>query len=179
MAAGGTSSRGGVTHTILERERLSPDTVTLPQMLATAGYTTGIFGKWHLGDEEVYRPEHRGFDEVCIHGGGVPGGAECSALTDIFPTLAAWPARTLVHHVGRWAKGAATPPAMNPMKLLYWRQFGGGPDEETRRRMDPALFQWPPPGGLPRTSQPRGGPLTAAGHPGAVAMSTFRGPCQR
>ncbi len=39
-------------------------------LLAEAGYTTGIFGKWHLGDEAEYQPEARGFDEVFIHGGG-------------------------------------------------------------------------------------------------------------
>ena len=62
--------KSGVTHTVFERERLSLKTVTLPQMLNGAGYATGIFGKWHLGDEEAYRPENRGFDEVYIHGGG-------------------------------------------------------------------------------------------------------------
>ena len=39
-------------------------------MLKTAGYTTGIFGKWHLGDEAEYQPNRRGFDEVFIHGAG-------------------------------------------------------------------------------------------------------------
>ncbi len=62
--------KNGVTHTILERERMSLKTITLPQVLKTAGYTSGIFGKWHLGDEKAYRPESRGFDEVYIHGGG-------------------------------------------------------------------------------------------------------------
>lgn len=62
--------KNGVTHTILERERMSLDTITLPQVLKTAGYTTGIFGKWHLGDEEPYQPHRRGFDEVYIHGCG-------------------------------------------------------------------------------------------------------------
>jgi len=62
--------RGGVTHTILERERLRLDATTLPQVLKIAGYATGIFGKWHLGDEAAYRPEKRGFDEAFIHGGG-------------------------------------------------------------------------------------------------------------
>ena len=61
----------GVTHTIYERERLSLDTYTLPQMLKTAGYTTGIFGKWHLGDETGYLPAQRAFDEVYMHGGGI------------------------------------------------------------------------------------------------------------
>ncbi len=62
--------RNGVTHTILERERLAPGAVTLAETLRSAGYTTGIFGKWHLGDEPAYRPDKRGFDEVFIHGGG-------------------------------------------------------------------------------------------------------------
>ena len=63
--------RSGVTHTIFERERLALDAVTLPQLLRrTANYTTGIFGKWHLGDEDEYQPGRRGFDRVCIHGGG-------------------------------------------------------------------------------------------------------------
>lgn len=62
--------RNGVTHTIFERERLTLDAVTLPQLLKQAGYATGIFGKWHLGDEDEHQPGRRGFDEVFIHGGG-------------------------------------------------------------------------------------------------------------
>ena len=60
----------GVTHTILERERMKLGVPTLPEMLRNAGYTTGIFGKWHLGDQDPYRPDQRGFDEVFIHGAG-------------------------------------------------------------------------------------------------------------
>jgi arylsulfatase len=62
--------KNGVTHTILERERLALDATTIAQVLEGSGYATGIFGKWHLGDERVYRPDRRGFDEVFIHGGG-------------------------------------------------------------------------------------------------------------
>jgi predicted alpha-1,2-mannosidase len=62
--------KNGVTHTILERERLALDATTLAQILQSGGYTTGIFGKWHLGDEDEYQPQNRGFDEVYIHGGG-------------------------------------------------------------------------------------------------------------
>lgn len=85
--------KSGVTHTIFERERMSLNTVTLPQVLKTAGYTTGIFGKWHLGDEAEYRPESRGFDEVYIHGGGGIGqtySGSCGDVpgnTNINPTL--------------------------------------------------------------------------------------------
>ncbi len=60
----------GVTHTILERERLAPGATTLSETLQGAGYATGIFGKWHLGDETEYRPDRRGFGETFIHGAG-------------------------------------------------------------------------------------------------------------
>ena len=60
----------GVTHTILERERMSLEIPTMPEMLRDAGYTTGLFGKWHLGDQDPYRPDQRGFDEVFMHGAG-------------------------------------------------------------------------------------------------------------
>jgi arylsulfatase len=71
--------RNGVTHTILERERMSLETTTIFQVLQQAGYQTGIFGKWHLGDEEPYQPHNRGFDEVFIHGaGGIGQAYDCS-----------------------------------------------------------------------------------------------------
>ncbi|MHC4574961.1 MAG: arylsulfatase [Planctomycetota bacterium] len=71
--------RSGVTHTYRERERLSLDAVTIAQVLSKAGYKTGIFGKWHLGDEEPYQPHNRGFDEVFIHGaGGIGQSYKCS-----------------------------------------------------------------------------------------------------
>ena len=50
LMSGRHEFKNGVTHTILERERMSLKTYTLAQMLKSAGYTTGIFGKWHLGD---------------------------------------------------------------------------------------------------------------------------------
>jgi len=93
--------KNGVTHTILERERMTLKTYTLTQMLKSVGYTTGIFGKWHLGDEEAYRPESRGFDEVYIHGGGgigqtYPGTCgDAPGNSNINPAL--W-------HNGKWEK---------------------------------------------------------------------------
>lgn len=60
----------GVTHTILQRERMALDVYTLPQALQSAGYATGLFGKWHLGDGDEYLPQNRGFDEVLMHGAG-------------------------------------------------------------------------------------------------------------
>ena len=101
LMSGRHEFKNGVTHTILELERMSLDTYTLPEMLKSAGYTTGIFGKWHLGDEEHYRPEHRGFDEVYIHGGGgigqtYPGSCgDAPGNKNINPAL--W-------HNGKWEK---------------------------------------------------------------------------
>ncbi len=62
--------KNGVTHTIWERERMSLASTTIAQVLQSAGYSTGIFGKWHLGDADAYQPQARGFNEVFIHGCG-------------------------------------------------------------------------------------------------------------
>lgn len=71
--------KNGVTHTINERDRLTLQATILPQVLKTAGYTSGIFGKWHLGDEDAYQPQNRGFDETFIHGaGGIGQAYKCS-----------------------------------------------------------------------------------------------------
>ncbi|MFN9025225.1 MAG: sulfatase-like hydrolase/transferase, partial [Akkermansiaceae bacterium] len=74
--------KNGITHTILERERLTLNAVTLPQTLAKVGYHSGIFGKWHLGDEAEYQPEKRGFEETFIHGAGGIGQAYDSSCAD-------------------------------------------------------------------------------------------------
>ncbi|MEM6472588.1 MAG: arylsulfatase, partial [Planctomycetota bacterium] len=70
LMSGRAPFKNGITHTILERDRMALSSVTIAQVLKDAGYTTGIFGKWHLGDEDPYQPDRRGFDEVFIHGAG-------------------------------------------------------------------------------------------------------------
>ncbi len=70
MLTGRHEFKNGVTHTIYERERLTLEATTVADVLQRAGYATGIFGKWHLGDEPQYWPNRRGFDEMFIHGAG-------------------------------------------------------------------------------------------------------------
>jgi len=43
---------------------LSPEEVTVAELLSDAGYATAMYGKWHLGDGEETLPHHQGFDEA-------------------------------------------------------------------------------------------------------------------
>ena len=70
LMTGRHTNRLNVFHTISGRSLLFEDEVILPQVLARNGYTNGMFGKWHLGDNYPYRPDDRGFHEVVRHGGG-------------------------------------------------------------------------------------------------------------
>lgn len=47
----------------IERYGLTQWEYTMPEMLSDAGYVTGMFGKWHLGDTEGRFPTDQGFDE--------------------------------------------------------------------------------------------------------------------
>lgn len=62
LMTGAHEFRSGVTHTIHGMERMNPDCTTLAQVLKRAGYATGMFGKWHLGDQGEHAPWERGFD---------------------------------------------------------------------------------------------------------------------
>ncbi|MGV9199335.1 MAG: sulfatase [Promethearchaeia archaeon] len=43
-------------------EGISPDEITLPEVLKKVGYKNALVGKWHLGDREPYLPNDKGFD---------------------------------------------------------------------------------------------------------------------
>lgn len=70
LMTGRYSSRTGVWHTVMGRSLLGHDEVTMANVFANNNYRTGIFGKWHLGDNYPFRPQDRGFHEVLTHGGG-------------------------------------------------------------------------------------------------------------
>jgi arylsulfatase A-like enzyme len=62
--------RTGIVDTYMGRSMMYNDEVTIAEVLQKAGYKTGIFGKWHLGDHYPLRPMEQGFEEVLVHEGG-------------------------------------------------------------------------------------------------------------
>jgi len=70
LMTGRYNYRTGVVDTYLGRAMMYPDEVTLAELLGGAGYRTGIFGKWHLGDNYPMRSIDQGFQESLVHRGG-------------------------------------------------------------------------------------------------------------
>ena len=60
----------GCWHTIMGRSLMNPEEVTIAQCFQASGYRTGMFGKWHLGDNYPFRPQDRGFEVAIMNGGG-------------------------------------------------------------------------------------------------------------
>jgi arylsulfatase A-like enzyme len=72
LMTGRYNYRTGVVDTFLGRSMMHADEVTMPEIFAKAGYRTGIFGKWHLGDNYPMRSIDQGFQESLVcNGGGV------------------------------------------------------------------------------------------------------------
>lgn len=61
--------RTGVTDVFGKDCQMRSEEVTVAEALRQAGYVTGIFGKWHLGDDKPHRPMDQGFDESLVHKG--------------------------------------------------------------------------------------------------------------
>ena len=70
LLTGHYCNSAGVWHTIGGRSLLREDEWTLADALRGAGYRTGHFGKWHLGDSQPFRPHERGFERTVYHAGG-------------------------------------------------------------------------------------------------------------
>jgi len=59
---------------------LHPNEITIAEVLKEAGYATGCFGKWHLGDQPQFLPTAQGFDTYF----GIP------YSNDMWPGLKRW-----------------------------------------------------------------------------------------
>jgi len=77
LMSGRYSTRTGVWHTIMGRSLMAGSEETVAEVFAKNGYRTGMFGKWHLGDNAPCRPQDQGFQKVVWHhGGGVGQGPD-------------------------------------------------------------------------------------------------------
>ncbi|MBY0274887.1 sulfatase [Candidatus Binatia bacterium] len=66
---------------------MSPDEITIAEMLRARGYATGLVGKWHLGHRPPFLPTRQGFDEYF----GIPYSNDMGRVNpldlDIYPDL--------------------------------------------------------------------------------------------
>ena len=58
----------GATFVCMGRSLIRQELPTMADIFREAGYATGHFGKWHLGDNYPFRPQDRGFEETIHHG---------------------------------------------------------------------------------------------------------------
>ncbi len=70
LMTGRYNYRTGAIDTYIGRSMMHPEETTVAELLRKDGYRTGIFGKWHLGDNYPMRPCDQGFDESLVHNGG-------------------------------------------------------------------------------------------------------------
>lgn len=126
--------------------RLSTNYYTLAKAFKAAGYTTGHFGKWHLGPEP-FSPLQQGFDVDLPHWSG-PGPAGSYVAPWRFPTKLKFLPRTPDEHIeDRMADEAVAWMDKNkdhPFFLNYWQfsvhaPFNAKPAliEKYRHTMDP------------------------------------------
>ena len=56
-------TKGVVGYLMPPKKGLSPQALTMAEVFKSAGYRTGISGKWHLGDESQFLPMNQGFED--------------------------------------------------------------------------------------------------------------------
>ena len=64
LMTGQDAMRNGAINVSSGRSLMNLELKTMANIFKEAGYSTGLFGKWHLGDNYPHRPEDRGFDEA-------------------------------------------------------------------------------------------------------------------
>jgi len=79
--------RTGVTAVTQIDHFMNTSEVTIAEVLGENGYRTGIFGKWHLGDNTPMRPTDQGFQEALVHKGGGIGQAAGPAGNTYFDPI--------------------------------------------------------------------------------------------
>ena len=87
LMTGRYNYRTGVVDTYLGRAMMAPDEVTVAEMLGDSGYRTGIFGKWHLGDNYPQRTIDQGFQASVVHKGGGIGQPSDPPGSDYFDPI--------------------------------------------------------------------------------------------
>ncbi len=64
LLTGMDAFRNGAINVSSGRTLLRPELKTMANVFQENGYATGLFGKWHLGDNYPFRPEDRGFEKA-------------------------------------------------------------------------------------------------------------------
>jgi len=64
LMTGLDAARNGAINVSAGRTLLRAEIPTMADFFKENGYSTGLFGKWHLGDNYPYRPQDRGFEET-------------------------------------------------------------------------------------------------------------------
>ncbi|MHC4996546.1 MAG: arylsulfatase [Planctomycetota bacterium] len=67
LLTGRDAMKNGCTAVCQGRSLMRNELPTMPDFFAAAGYATGHFGKWHLGDSYPHRPQDRGFQYTLHH----------------------------------------------------------------------------------------------------------------
>lgn len=75
LMTGRYAARTGAYRTSHGSTAIHPREVTMAQVFAANGYRTGLFGKWHLGDNYPSRPIDKGFQHAVWH--------RCGGVTQI------------------------------------------------------------------------------------------------
>lgn len=96
LMTGRYSLRTGVIDTYNGGAIMATEEKTIAEYLREAGYATGMFGKWHLGDVYPCRPHDQGFDTAIYHHAG--GMAQPGDLNTYFRFDSAYFDPTLVHN---------------------------------------------------------------------------------
>ena len=90
LMTGVDALRNGAMNVSSGRTLLRREYPTMPELLRGAGYATGLFGKWHLGDNYPFRPQDRGFERAVwypsSHIGSVPDHWKNDYFDDVYKT---------------------------------------------------------------------------------------------